>query len=73
MQTDMKTIEEMTLREIKELKEKYRDEFREFVNEFLKERPMIECIYLYRSFSSSIILDTNLDIIKNVRLKGEVI
>lgn len=50
----MKAIENMTLKEIKELKEKYRNEFIELVKEFLKNHPDIEGIHLYHNYRTEL-------------------
>lgn len=44
-----KDIKDMTLREIDDLQSQYKKEFCEVVEQFFKERPMIDYIWLYES------------------------
>ena len=44
-----KDIKDMTLREIESLQSQYKKEFCEVLEQFFKERPMIDCIWLYES------------------------
>ena len=47
----MKQLEDMTLKEIKELKEQYKKELAEQLDTFFKERPLIKYISLHRSYN----------------------
>ena len=47
----MKQLEDMTLREIGELKEQYKKELAECLDAFFKERPLIKYVSLHRRYS----------------------
>lgn len=47
----MKRLEDMTLREIGELKEQYKKELAECLDAFFKERPFIKYVSLHRHYS----------------------
>lgn len=47
----MKQLEDMTLREIGELKEQYKKELAECLDNFFKDRPLIKYVSLYRRYT----------------------
>lgn len=47
----MKQLEDMTLAEIRALKEQYKKEFAECIDDFLKNRPFIKYVTLFRNSS----------------------
>lgn len=71
-----KDIKDMTLREIENLQSRYKKEFCEVMEQFFKERPMIDYIWLHESSiiasTSATLREQNLyRIVETVRLKGE--
>lgn len=61
----MKQLEDMTLKEIEELKEQYRKEFAECLDTFFKERPLIKYVHLYRSSSLGIRYASSMSVYAN--------
>lgn len=59
----MKQLEDMTLAEIRALKEQYKKELADCIDDFLKNRPFIKHITLFRhssiGFSSCLLLFSN--------------
>lgn len=47
----MKQLKDMTLKEISNLKEQYKKELAECLNNFFKERPLIKWVSLYRRYN----------------------
>ena len=71
-----KDIKDMTLREIENLQSQYKKEFCEVMEQFFKERPMIDYIWLWQSSfmgsSSASLNEDNLrHIVSKIYLKGE--
>lgn len=69
-----KDIKDMTLREIENLQSQYKKEFCEVMEQFFKERPMIDYIWLYESSmlgnNSATLREKNLyRIVNNICLK----
>ena len=74
---EQKDIKDMTLREIENLKSQYKKEFCEVVEQFFKERPMIDYIWLWQSSligsNSASLYENNLrHIVSKIYLKGEI-
>ena len=72
---EKKDIKNMTLREIEELQSQYKKEFCEVVEQFFKERPMIEKVWLYESnflmtYSASLRVENINKLVSKVYLKG---
>ena len=68
----MKQLEDMTLKEIKELEEQYRKEFAECLGTFFKERPLIKYIHLYRHSGFGIQHDSSILVYANEPTLGSV-
>ena len=47
----MKQLEDMTLKEINNLKEQYKKELAECLDNFFKDRPLIKYVSLYRRYN----------------------
>ncbi len=47
----------MTFKEIKELKEKYRNEFKELIRNFFENHPYVNIIHLYYNYRTELGLD----------------
>ena len=74
--SEEKDIKDMTLREIENLQSQYKREFCEVVEQFFKERPMIDYIWLWQSSligtNSASLTENNLrHIVSKIHLKGE--
>ena len=70
-----KDIKDMTLREIEGLQSQYKKEFCEAVEQFFKERPMIENVWLFEygifmTHSASLRAGNIHKIVSKVHLKG---
>ena len=71
-----KDIKDMTLREIEDLQSQYKKEFCEVVEQFFKERSMIDRIWLYESNMfggnfATLRADTLHRVVNKIHLKGE--